>query len=157
MEDEIQTRLNDVPFSANSCSWNIAGAPYVGITSLAYGQKRDRTIVAASMPGGVPAGITSGDYKVEGLSITFLRSAYQRLIVQLSVLGLGSYGNAIFPIVAKYSDVQAQLRGEKPIVITIIGARICGEKDSREANTEALVTEVELMAMSLTRNGLRLW
>ena len=157
MSDLLQTRLNDVPYSATSCSWLIAGAPYVGITSLSYGEKRERKLVHASRRDGTPLGITSGKYSIDGLSMTFLRSSFQRLIEQLSVLGIGSYGDATFPIIATYSDVQAQIKGEKPIVIHIDGARITSVKDSRDEGFDELTTEVEMMAMAMTRNGLRLW
>lgn len=157
MTDIIETRLNGTPFSATSCSWNIATAPYVGVLALAYEEKRERKIVYGSRKDGTPLGMTGGKYGVGSVSITFLRSSFQRLIEQLSVLGLGSYGDAIFPILATYAEPQASLAGVPPIVIAIDGCRITGAKDSFQEGIDELVTEVEIMAMSITRNGLRLW
>ena len=157
MSDVLITRLNDVPYSATSCSWRIAGAPYVGITSLSYSEKRERKLVHGSRKDATPLGITSGKYSVDGLSITFLRSSFQRLIELLAPLGAGSYGDATFPIIATYSDVQASIRGATPIVILIEGARITSVKDSRDEGFDELTTEVEMMAMAMTRNGHRLY
>lgn len=157
MSDLIETRLNDTPYSANSCTWLIANARYEGITDLNYEQKRERKLVYGSRKDGTPLGLTGGKYGVGALGITMLRSSYQRLIEQLTILGLGSYGDAVFPIVATYSEVAAQLAGVPPVVVVIEGVRITGEKDGRAEGIDELVTEVELMALRLTKNGLRLW
>lgn len=157
MTDILETRLNDVIYSATSCSWNIALAPFVGITALSYSEKRERKLVHASRKDGTPLGMTGGKYSVDSVTITMLRSSFQRLIELLTPLGLGSYGDAKFPIVATYSEPLATVNGVPPIVITIDGCRITGVKDSYQEGVDELVTEVEIQAMSLTRNGLRLW
>lgn len=157
MTDIIETRLNDVPYSATSCSWTIAGAPFIGITALSYSEKRERKLVFASRRDGTPLGITSGKYSVDALSITMLRSSFQRLVEVLTLVGLGSYGDARFPIVATYSEPLASLVGVIPITALISGCRVTGVKDSYSEGTDEAVTEVEMMAMSLTRNGTRLW
>jgi hypothetical protein len=157
MTDILTTRLNDVPYSMNSCTWNIALAPFIGITALNYSEKRERKLVHASRKDGTPLGITSGQYSIDSLSMTMLRTSFQRLVELLSVPGLGSYGDAIFPIVATYSDPNATLRGELPITVDIQGCRITGVKDTFQAGTDELVTEVEMMGLQLTRNGARLW
>lgn len=157
MTDIIETRLNDTPFSATSCSWNIALAPFVGITSLSYSEKRERKLVHASRKDGTPLGMTNGKYSVDSVSITMLRSSAQRLFEILTPLGLGSYGDARFPIVATYSEPIAILSGVLPVTIAIQGCRITGVKDSYQEGIDELVTEIDIMALALTRNGLRLW
>lgn len=157
MTDLIETRLNDTIFSATSCSWNIALAPFVGITALDYAEKRDRKYVHASRKDGTPLGITNGKYSIDSLTMTMLRSSFQRLIEILTVIGLGSYGDAKFPIVATYSEPFALLSGVPPITVAIQGCRITGVKDSYAEGIDELVTEVEMKALALTRNGLRLW
>lgn len=157
MTDIIETRLNDVPYSATSCAWSIALAPFVGITALDYEQKRERKLVHASRKDGTPLGMTNGKYSVGNLSITMLRSSYQRLIEILTPLGLGSYGDARFPIIAQYSEPLATLSGVLPITVAITGCRIVGEKDGYQEGIDELVTQVDLMALAMTRNGLRLW
>jgi len=157
MTDLIETRLNDTPFSATSCSWNIALAPFVGITALSYSEKRERKFVHASRKDGTPLGITNGKYSVDGLSMTMLRSSFQRLIEILTVQGFGSYGDARFPIIATYSEPLALLAGVPPITVAVAGARITGVKDSYAEGIDELVTEVEMTALAITRNGLRLW
>ena len=157
MTDSIETRLNDVPFSSTSCSWQIAGAPFIGITALSYSEKRERKFVHASRRDGTPLGIVSGKYSIDALSMTMLRSSFQRLIEILTGLGQGSYGDAKFPIFATYSEAQALANGVLPITVDIQGARITGVKDGYSEGIDELVTEVEMTALLLTRNGLRLW
>lgn len=155
MTDLIETRLNDQPFSATSCTWNIALAPFVGVTHLGYSEKRERKLVHGSRRDGTPLGITGGKYSVDSLTITMLRSSAQRLIEILTVLGLGSYGDAVFPIVAKYYE---PLRPQvPPIVVDIEGCRITGMKDDYQEGIDELVTDIDLMGLALTRNGMRLW
>lgn len=156
MTDVIETRLNGVPYSATSCSFNIGFAPFVGITDFNYEQKRERQTVYGARKDGTPLGITSGQYSVSG-SITMLRSTYQRLCEVLTTFGAGSYGDAIFPIIATYSEYQASLAGVLPITIDIQGCRITGEKDDFKSGSEALLTQVDFVGMQMSRNGLRLY
>jgi hypothetical protein len=157
VSDLVETRLNGTIYSATSCSWVIALAPYVGIVSLDYEEKRERKLVHASRRDGTPLGMTSGKYSVGSFSMTMLRSSFQRLAEQLTALGAGSYGDARFPVLATYSEPLASIAGVKPIVIDIQGCAITGVKDSFAEGFEELLTEVQLSAISLTRNGLRLW
>lgn len=156
MSDLIQTRLNTNLYSAASCSWLINAIPYEGITALSYSDKRERALVFASRKDGKPLGVTGGQYQVDSLSITMLRASANQLMLDLTPVGLGSFGNADFPIVATYSEVAAQLRGEQPIVVVINGCRITGVKEGFATGTDALITEFTLMALSLTRNGMSL-
>lgn len=157
MTDILETRLNDVVYSATSCSWNIALAPFVGITALSYNEKRERKLVHGSRKDGTPLGMTGGKYSVESVTMTMLRSSFQRLAELLTPLGLGSYGDAKFPIVATYSEPFATINGVLPVTVAIDGCRITGVKDTYQEGIDELVTEVDMMAMALTRNGLRLW
>ncbi len=157
MTDILETRLNDVVYSATSCSWLIAGAPFVGITALSYSEKRERKLVHASRKDGTPLGMTGGKYSVDSISMTMLRSSFQRLVEILTPLGLGSYGDAKFPIIATYSEPFATIQGVPPVVVAIDSCRITGVKDSYQEGVDELVTEVEMMALAVTRNGLRLW
>lgn len=159
MSDIVQTRLNRTPYSATSCAWFIAGAPYIGILDFNFGEKRERKLVHAGRKDGTPLGLTSGKYSIDGLSIKMLTSTFQLVIAQLSLpqWGNGSYGDASFPIIATYSDPAAQLQNVQPIVIDIDGASITGAKDSHSEGIDEAVTEVELMALYASRNGLRLY
>jgi len=157
MSDVVLTRINGTPYSATSCGWLIALSPYVGITKFSYADKRDRKIVHASRKDGTPLGITSGKYMVDACSITMLVASFDILTTQLTALGLGSYGDAVFPIVATYSEVAAQLQGVAPIVTMIDGCRITGVKESYDEGIDEKVVDVDFMAMAITRNGKRLW
>jgi hypothetical protein len=157
MTDIVETRLNDTPYSMTSCAWTIAGAPYIGITALDYDDTRERKLVHAGRRDGTPLGLTSGQYKVGDVSITMLRSSAQRLIESLSALGLGSFGDARFPITATYSDPFATSRGVLPIVVVIDGCAVTGVKESYATGIDELVTQLTIQALTLTRNGFRLW
>lgn len=157
MSDLIETRLNDNIYSATSCAWHINNAPFEGITAVNYEQKRERKLVHASRRDGTPLGMTSGKYSVGSFSMTMLRSSYQRLIELLTPLGLGSYGDARFTFRGSYTEPLASLKGVPPIVIFVDGCRITGEKDGTQEGIDELVTEIDMAAMSITRNGLRLW
>jgi len=140
MSDLLELRINDAVYSWASCSFLIAGAPFVGITSINYSEKRDRKVVHAARKDGVGVGMTSGQYDVDGLSITMLRSSFQRLVEVLSVIGLGSYGDARFPIII--SVVEPRQAGT--VLIAIEGCAITGVKDSNALGSDELTTEVEL-------------
>jgi hypothetical protein len=157
MTDLLETRLNDTIFSATSSEFNILGAPFVGILSLDYEQKRERKLVYGARKDGTPLGMTGGKYGIGSFGMSMLRSSYQRLIELLSLKGFGSYGDASFPISAVYAEPLALLKGVPPIVIAIEGCRIISEKDTNKEGIDEAVTEVGLAAMSLTRNGMRLW
>ena len=157
MTDIIETRINGTPFSATSCDFKIALAPFVGILAFNYSEKRERKLVHGARRNGTPLGMTSGKYSVDACSFTMLRSSFQRLIEILTPLGLGSYGDASFPCVCTYAEPQAALAGVPPVVVGIEGCRITGVKDSNAEGIDEATTEVECMAMAMTRNGLRLW
>lgn len=157
MSDLIQTRLNGTPFSATSCSWRFAGAPYVGITALSYEEKRESKLVHASRRDGTPLGITAGKYSLGAFTVTMLRTSFDILSGQLTALGKGSYGDARFPFTAEYSDIDAGAAGTPPIVILISGCKIVGVKEAYAEGIDELLTEVEMMGLTLVRNGKQLW
>ena len=167
--DERETRLNGAIFSATSCSFQLANAPFVGITSLNYSQKLDSKAVYGNNKSRPPIGFSTGKYSCD-VGMTMLRSSYQRLIEILagplssgfgvfysSPKKIGSYANAKFSIIAQFSEPTMTLQGMLPITIDITGAQIVGEKDAYQEGYDELVTEVDLTAYSLTRNGLVLY
>lgn len=148
MSDEI--RINNTVLSETSCTFKFDSVPYVDITALDYDQKRERKIVMTSLRSGRPRGKTSGKYSVGNFSFTMLRDSYDKLTTQLTLKGLGSYGDAEFTFLAQYGEP-----GVVPITVVIDGCNIVADKEGM-ADGEA-VTEVTCMGMTLTRNGKRLW
>ncbi len=157
MTDILETRINGTPYSATSCAFKFNLVPFVGILAFDYGEKRERKLVHGARRDGTPLGMTSGKYSTDGISFTMLTSSFQRLIESLTALGLGSYGDAKFPISVQYIEPQAQLAGVPPITVLIEGATIVGVKNAHAEGIDEAVTQVDVMALALTRNGLRLW
>lgn len=143
-------RINDTILSESSCTFKFDGIPFVDVTALDYDQKRERKLVHTSLKSGKPRGKTSGKYSVGNFSFTMLRDSYDKLTDQLTIKGLGSYGDADFVFFAQYGEP-----GIKPITVIIDGCNIVADKEGM-ADGEA-VTEVTCMGMTLTRNGKRLW
>jgi hypothetical protein len=157
MSDIALTRINDVIYGANSLAWLIDDAPYVGIQAFDYSEKRDRKLVYGGRRDGTPLGMADGQYSVDALSMTMLLASFDILTTSLSAKGGGSYGDARFPINVSISDYQAQLQNVLPVSIDIVGARISGVKAGRATENNEQTVDVTMMALSLTRNGKRLW
>lgn len=157
MTDILLTRVNNDIYSANSLSWLFDDAPYVGLLALDYSEKRGRKLVKAGRRDGTPLGMTAGDYAVDALSMTMLVASFDILTTYLTVKGLGSYGDAKFTINVGIADVFAQAQGVPPISVNITDCAITGVKASYAVGVDEQAVEVEMMALSLTRNGKRLW
>jgi len=154
MTDLIETRLNDIPFSATSCSWLFAGAPFVGITAVDFEDKRERKLVHASRKDGTPIGLTNGKYLPGQVVVTMLRSSSQRLLELLTPLGFGSYGDARFPFIAKYQEILAPV---PPVIVMVAGCRIAGVKETFAEGSDELLSVVTMDCLTITRNGLALY
>lgn len=149
-------RINGTPVSWNSCSLLIDLVPYTGITAFDYGEKRDRKQVYGMRKDGTPMGKTSGKYSVTAPKITFLRSTFNsQFLPQMTALGLASYGDAEFPVQLSVSE--PDIVGIIPVTVTLGRCTVGEVSESHAEGIDELVTEVTLDAISLTRNGMRLW
>lgn len=149
------TRLNDSVFSATSCSWKIALAPFVGIKQVGYAETRERKDVEASNRGVGSLNMTGGRYKVGDIGLTMLMGSWMALLDILTPLGAGSYGDARFPFVGKYFE---PLSMSRPIVVDIQGCAVVSvQEDIALDGVDELVAQIGLKASRLTRNGHRLW
>jgi hypothetical protein len=154
MTDIIQTRVNKTIYSANSCDFKIALAPFLGITTFDWEQKRERKLVHAMRRNGTPLGKTAGKYSVANVGFTMLAATYDRLTDLLTPLGLGSYGDAEFPILITINEPGQPV---PPIVIAIADCSIVNEKETVAEGIDELLVEVDILASTLTRNGKQLW
>jgi hypothetical protein len=151
-------RVNRVPYSGGSCLNFFAGFPYKGVKEVKYKEKRAVKVVHDAQPDGRPVGITAGVYEIESLSFKLLRDSATALMVDLSTLGLGSYGDAEFAYMLQvYEPVNAV-----PIQTLITGIRITNvEEGHTQESPDELVTDFTAMGMWVTRvyNGsaLTLW
>lgn len=145
-------RVNGTPYSWNSCSFTIDGAPYVGVTSMEFGQKRERSTVYGSRRDGTPLGKTTGKYSVPNVTMTMLRDSYDALTTQLTAKGLGSYGDAEFTIVVKIFEPGVNI----PSVYVLSRCTIEEEKHGNTEGVEALTTDVTIHCLNVTLNGKQL-
>ncbi len=145
-------RINNTIYSHNSCSFKIDAAPYTGITSFDYEQKRERKIVYGARKSGTPLGWTSGKYTVPPIRLVMLKDSADKLTTFLSLKGLGSYGDAEFNI-----TLQAVEPGQLPITVVCDPCCITGKKDTTAEGIEELLTELEIACLKITENGKRLW
>ena len=145
-------RINNTILGWNSCIFKVDGDPFNGITAFNYEEKRERKVVYGARRDGVPLGKTSGKYSVPSCSLTMLRDSFDKLTDYLSIIGLGSYGDAEFTFMSQYVEP-----GQMPITVLCEGCTIDGVKDGNQEGTDELVSEVEIGVLSLTKNGKRLW
>jgi len=147
-------RINHTIFSWTSCAFQINGEPWKGIVEVNWEQKRERKVVYAANQDGTPLGKTSGKYSVTGFTLKMLRDSAEALKLELSALGLGSYGDAEFVFSGQMIE---PVVGSVPITFIGETCTIDGEKEGHAEGVDELVTEFEIGCLAFTSNGLRLW
>lgn len=143
------SRVNHVPYSWTSCAHFFQGLPYKGITAVTFKDKRELKLVHAAQQDGTPLGLTSGIYSVENLSFTLLRDSAADLMLYLTALGLGSYGDAEFNYLLQVYE--PTVPPSLPQSTLISGCRITGVEDKQEMGSDELVTEFTAQALFITR------
>src|SRR5258708_4075653 len=145
MPDPQLVHLNNIPYSWTSCAHFFNGVPYKGVTNVTYKETREVKLVHAAQQDGIPVGTTSGLYKVENVSFTLLRESALGLMIDLSALGLGSYGDAEFTYILQlFEFVPTALPPQVPSVpqtVIISSCRITGVEEKQEVGSDELVTE----------------
>lgn len=143
-------RVNGVPFSWTSSVFRIGGQAVKGIVAVDWAEKRERKLVQAMDQSGVPLGITSGQYSIESFSFKALVGSWAAIADVLSIAGLGSYGDATFPI--QVQAIEPSI-GSIPLIMNASGMVVTGVKESRAVGVEELVKEVTLMGLTIIENG----
>jgi hypothetical protein len=147
-------RVNNTVYSWNSTQFLIAGAPYTGILSVSYGQKRERKKVWGARRDGRPLGRTAGKYDPGPVKMTMLADTFDVMTTLLTVLGLGSYGDAEVPILIQIAEPGIPLPGSPPVLTTAISfATITDVEDTKQEGTDELVKEVTWDVMQILENG----
>jgi hypothetical protein len=95
--DEI-FRIGGFMFSRTSVSVHVDGVPYTGIFELKGEESREGELVHGQRGDGTPLGITSGLYMPGPFSMKMYPDTAEQVLSQLSLLGLGSFGNALFTL-----------------------------------------------------------
>lgn len=161
MPDLTFSRINGVPYSWNSCAHFFQGIPYKGIVGSTFKETREVKLVHAGQQDGTPLGITAGIYKVENVSFKLLREAAHNLMMDLTVMGLGSYGDAQFNYTLQLFEPVLQIPPALPSTTLITGCRVIGVEEKQELGVDELVTEFTVQAQFLIRTvggiPLKLW
>lgn len=161
MPDPQLVSLNGIPYSWTSTAHFFAGLPYKGVTAVNFKETREVKLVHAAQQDGVPVGTTSGLYRVENVSFTLLRDSAYALMADLSVLGLGSYGDAEFMYLLQlFEPVPGSIPPQVPSVpqsVTLAGCRITGVDEKQQVGSDELVTEFTVTARYVVRPVGTLW
>lgn len=154
-------RVNGVPYSWNSTAHFFNGLPYKGLTGVDFEDGREVKIVHAAQQDGVPVGITAGQYEVGDVVFKFLRESGNALLQDLSVFGLGSFGDASFVYTMQVYEPVLQVPPALPSITTISGCRITKVRETQELGVDELITEITCKAVQLRRvvggTPLQLW
>ncbi len=150
MPDPNVFRLNRVPYSWVSCAHFFNGLPYKGLTATNFKETREVEVVHGAQQDGTPLGITGGIYKVENTSFTLLRDSANALLLDLTLLGAGSYGDAEFTYTLQLFE--PTVPPSMPSTTIITGCRVIGVEEKQEQGSGKLVTEVSVQAMYVVRN-----
>jgi len=150
-------RVNGQQYNWNSTKTLILGVPVPGVIEVNYGEKLDVETVRSQTQDGVAIGSTGGEYSVEGFQIKMLAEHAAALFAMLAAVPpfIGSIGRTEFPFHLTASE--PLLVGALPIVTDAPVCRIVGRRRSHAKGIEALVTEIDVWAQSLTENGVSLY
>lgn len=150
MPDPNLFRLNHVPYSWTSCGHFFNGFPYKGVTAVDFEEGREVKVVHAGQQDGTPVGITSGLYTVTSLSFTLLRDSAYALLADMTILGLGSYGDAESVYILQHFEPALPVPS-LPSQVLISGIRVIGVADKQAVGADELVTEIKCQALYVTR------
>jgi hypothetical protein len=128
--------------------------PYQGFQGIKFEEKRERKIVYGMNKAGMPIGQTGGKYTAGPGSIKMLADTWKTMSLALAITGLGSYGDAKFPMVVKYEEPL------DPTGITIISFDTCtisGVSDDLSEGNDENTVDVSFSCLGITRNGVTLY
>lgn len=150
-------RLNNTRLSWNSTTISLDGVPLgEGVLAVDYTQTRERKVVYGSRKDGRNVGVTSGRYATSG-SIKLLRETAFKVLAQLSIKGLGSYGDPLsgFTLVIQSMELEP---GAIPLNVVLSNCLVKEVKHSLVEGVEELVSEITLNeGFEVSENGLVLF
>lgn len=156
MDDFV--RLNGRPYSNKSCLFTIAAVPYVGILSMDYADKIEVALQHGANRDGTPLGMTAGKYSADPITMGMLADVFRKKFMpQLALLNaaigsVGALSMAQFPISVQFAELPMP-----PDIDLISGCRFLGAKDSYSESADAMITELTIQPLTISRNGLTLY
>lgn len=156
--DPNTLRVNNTIYSWESTRYLIGGIPYTGIVATDYEVTRERKKVWAARQDGRGLGWTAGKYEVKSLKIKMLQdTAFAFKSDCAGILGgVGSVGDAEFPIMIQTVEQAAQAIGLLPTTKNFYPCTVVGEVEAREEGIDELLVQFTLMCMNMDENGLTL-
>lgn len=153
MADEI--RVNGNTYSYASTILKIDGERYWGITSMSYGDKRERVHGYGMGKSQAPRSKSKGKYTVKPTKLVGEKATIQAIRDQLAAKSSNgkSYGDVSVPIFLQYvEDDQPD-----PITIEILDCTVEDDDSSNENNSDPSKDEITFLPMRIKRNGLTLY
>jgi hypothetical protein len=146
-------RINGNAISWGSLALKIATEPFVGFTSISYGDKRARTKLFGMGRAQAARGRTRGKYETDPVKLKGPKATVQELRALLAAQAPDgkSYGDVIFPMVLQYIENEAQITVEFEDCAWT--ASTSGDEEGGDPMTE----EIEIDVMRIRRNGLVLF
>jgi hypothetical protein len=147
-------RINGNQVSWGSIILKVGGERFHGFTSLAYGDKRERTYAWGMGKHQAPRARSRGKYTPDPVKLAGPKSSMQLLRQKLADLSEDgfSYGDVEFEITAQYSE-----RDEPPMTVEIERCVIVANSSQEEESADPLKEEIEISCMKIRRNGLVLF
>lgn len=157
--DPNTIRINNTIYSWLSTRFLIGPLPYVGIRAVDYEVTRERKKVRAARQDGTPLGWTAGVYDVKSLKLKMLKDTAAAFRTDCATIlgGLGSVGDAEFPIGVQTVEQAVQALGMLPLTLTFSPCTVVCERESREEGNDEILVEFDLACLQCEENGLGLW
>lgn len=103
MSDPI--RINGNVYSWSSVEFHIGDDRITGVTSIEYGDNRERTSAYGMNKSHAPIGQSAGKYQTDPVKITAWKHTARAIRKALKqIAGTGGFGNAEFTIVVQYTE-----------------------------------------------------
>jgi len=152
MADDL--RINGNAYSWGSITLKIDSERFVGFTSIAFADKRERVKGYSAARHHAPTRRSRGKYTIDPVKLVGWKSSVQALRAGLAAKAKDqkSYGDVEFQIVVQYVE-----EGEIPMTVEIDRCVFASNSTSDEESADPLKEEIELDAMLIRRNGLVLF
>lgn len=142
-------RVNGNLHSWGSVILKVNGDRYYGVTQIAYGDKRERTLAWGIGRHQAPRARSRGKYTPDDLSFTMYRDSARTFIDALSALSSNglSYGDVQFDAVIQ--TIEPDLL---PLTVTITGCVITAVTESNDEGSDPLTTQFTAQPLRIYRD-----
>ncbi len=140
--------INGHRYDFSSIETNVGPLSFTSFTSISYSDTLEPGIQRGQSS--KKLGRTRGEYNATG-SITMLKQDVPQLLAALAATAAGGYMEAVWDLTATYSASGTDIT---PAVDVLRGIRLTELSDDHSVGTDALMQELTLDIMEISRNGL---